>query len=944
MQPRQFLQIGLSFVLLIAASVQIISISHARAEDSESKEASEAAPMVSKILVDIQDAPGDAGPCVEMARNLIFLAEGDRFSPVRLQKSIEALKACKRFHKIDVDSEEKQGAITLIFRLSPFRLIKDIKIDGQFPLFEREILNAMTMHTGKAFIDEELPQQQALISEVFRREGFFAPEVAVTAVEDRKDGHFAIHVNIEKGPYHTLNRLAISGNTAFSDRRLKLKMKTWLVSSLPASSGRFIEEHLKQDIKNLMTYYWKKRYPEAVIDYKLERDVGTKGVSVLVTIHEGHRYEIAFIGNKTFWNRTLKKDLILFEKGIKNDFRLRKSMRNIGERYRKAGYLETRIRIEDDTKSNGGQTVRMLRLVIDEGPRSIVDSIRISGNTAFDDEKIKKQMLTRLPGFREKGVFVPETLEDDLNMIKALYQKHGYMDVEVAKEVTWSEDRTRGAIHVEINEGVQTLVSSVQVSGVTLLSEEEVHEAILLKQGEPFRKYMIRSDENTLSARIAEKGYPYINVQGDFSLSADHSQAQVGYTVNEGPYVEMGQVYYTGNLRTKEEILRNELGIQAGEPFSLTRMLQGQRNIRNLELFNAVEFKEIGLKEKDEKINLFVAVEEKKPYFFQVGGGYDSERGFSGHTRMGDHNLFGSNKDGWVGGEVSQIGYRGESGIREPRLLGSRISATLGASAERREEFNQDFGTKTYGSSLLFERKWFQHVTTGLGLRYERREQFRRDSDGLGTDEFLDDNDVFEPRNILVTTPSVIYDSRDSLIRPQKGILCQLSVDLSKGLSNDLDDFIKYRLDLRYYWTPLHRLTFAWLGRTGYIDPYGSTDRVPDDQLFFLGGISDVRGFDENMLRYDANRDPVGGRSAVAGSMEARIDLGRNFELAGFYDAGTVRESYDETSSNEFRDSVGLGLRYMTPVGPVGFLYGIKLDPKKGESSGRLHFSIGYTF
>jgi outer membrane protein insertion porin family len=929
---------------LTAGFAGVISISHAYGEDSESKVASETTPIVSKILIEIQDVPGDTTPCVEMARNLIFLAEGDRFSPVRLQESIEALKACNRFQEIHVDSREEQGGITLLFHLSVFRLIKEIKIDGQFPLFEREILNAMTMRIGKAFIEEELAQQQALIAEVFRKEGFFAPKVEVSAAQDPKDGYFVVHVDIEKGPYYTLDRLAISGNEAFSDRRLKLKMKIWRASFLPGSGGRFMEENLKKDIKNLIAYYWKKQYPEAAIDYTVERGAGTKMVSVLVTIQEGPRYDITFVGNQRFWNRTLKEDLVLFEKGIKNDLRLKKSMRNILERYGKAGYLETRIRIEDNTTGNEDQTVRMLRLVIDEGSCSTVESIRFSGNTAFDDEKIKKQMLTRLPGFRKKGVFVPETLEDDLNVIKALYQKHGYMGVEVAKELTWSEDRKHVAIDLTINEGVQTIVSSVQVTGITLLSEEEVGEAILLKEGEPFRKYMIQSDENTLSALIAEKGYPYINVRGDFSLSEDHSKAQVAYTVGEGPYVEMGQVYYTGNLRTKEKVLQNELGMQAGSPFSLAKMLQGQRNIRNLQLFNAVEFKAVGLKERQEDINLFIEVEEKKPYFFEVGGGYDSERGLFGHTGTGDHNLFGSNKDGWIGGEVSQIGYRGELGIREPRLFGSRISGTLGASAEQREEFNQDFGTRTCGSSVLFERKWFQHITTGLGLRFERREQFRRDSGGLETEEFVDDNEVFDPRSILVTTPSVNYDTRDSFVRPQKGTLCQLSVDLSKGLSNDLDDFVKYRLDLRYYWTPFHRLTFAWLGRAGYLDPYGATDRVPDDQLFFLGGSSSVRGFDENLLRYDRDGNAVGGESAVAGSIEARIDLGHNFELATFYDVGAVRDTYDDTISDEFRSSVGAGLRYVTPIGPIGLLYGMKLDPKPGESAGRLHFSIGYTF
>ena len=213
------------------------------------------------------------------------------------------------------------------------------------------------------------------------------------------------------------------------------------------------------------------------------------------------------------------------------------------------------------------------------------------------------------------------------------------------------------------------------------------------------------------------------------------------------------------------------------------------------------------------------------------------------------------------------------------------------------------------------------------------------DTEGLG-----DATEAYDPRSILVTTPSMNYDSRDSFVRPRKGTLCQLAVDLSKGLSNDLDDFIKYRLDLRYYWTPFHRLTFAWLGRAGYLHPYGAMDRVPDDQLFFLGGTSDVRGFDENRLRYDRDGNAVGGRSAIAGSMEARIDLGHNFELATFYDVGAVGDMYDETISDAFRSSIGAGLRYVTPIGPIGLLYGIKLDRKPGESAGRLHFSIGYTF
>ena len=200
------------------------------------------------------------------------------------------------------------------------------------------------------------------------------------------------------------------------------------------------------------------------------------------------------------------------------------------------------------------------------------------------------------------------------------------------------------------------------------------------------------------------------------------------------------------------------------------------------------------------------------------------------------------------------------------------------------------------------------------------------------------------PGSILVTTPSIRYDTRDSFIRPRKGILSSLSVDTSKGLRNSLDDFFKYRYDLRLYTTPLPRLTFAWLGRAGYIDPFGPAERIPDDQLFYLGGTSDVRGFRENMLRIDAQGGPVGGRTMLGGSVEARIDLGRNVEFTLFYDVGHVGRTYAESVSEDTRSSVGAGLRYITPVGPIGLLYGLKLKPEEGESPGRLHFSIGYTF
>ncbi|MCP4110238.1 MAG: outer membrane protein assembly factor BamA [Desulfobacteraceae bacterium] len=926
MKTKQIFQIISYFILFFAVLKPEFSLS------SQSQE-----PIVSEILIKVTDAPGKESYLENLAANLVFLKQGKPFSAELLDKSLEALKLCKKFEEINIDSKEEPGKITLVFSLKPFQLIKDIKIDNAFPLFTREILNAMTIYTGDAFVKKDIPKQKKLVTELFKREGYIAPKAEITAHQDPKDGYYVIYVSIDKGPYYSLRHLDIQGNREFSNTRLKLRMKEWASSLLPGGAGRFVEENLKNDVKNLTEYYRKKGYPDVEIDLKIEKNTEKKTASVIVDINEGSEYEVEFNGNEEFWDYTLKKNMVFFKQGNKNDTGIKKSIREIKERYRNSGYLEADVKLEETEKTGKDKKIRLLRFDIAEGPCSVVESVGISGNNSFDEKKIKKQILTRVPGFLNKGAFVPEILDEDLGAIKAFYLKHGYMSTQVKKHVKKSEDKNKVTVNLDIDEGVQILVSSVRIIQDDIISEENAYDVILLKQEEPFQSHLIKKDENALSALVSEKGHPHIIVKGEALISEDQSEVSMTYDIKEGPHVKMGQVYYSGNFRTKEKILDNEVEVEPGEPFSLVSMLETQKNIRDMDTFDSVQFKAIGLKERADKVTLIVDMEEKKPYYIEAGIGYDTENRFKASAKAGDHNLFGANKDAWISGEIKEIGYDIDLGITEPRLLGSKISATLSLFSEQREEFNQDFGTRTHGASVGFNRKWLKKINTGLNFSFKRTEEFERDS----SESY--DSSKLEP-NIFVTTPSVSYDTRDSFVRPRKGIYSSLSVDISKGLENSMDNFFKYKFDSRIYWTPVERLNLACYGRVGYIDHYDSTGDVPTGQLFFLGGTSDVRGFSENMLRFDDDMKSQGGRSAVSGSVEARVDLGLNFEFTGFYDVGRVGNIFDEEDSGEYRSSVGAGLRYITPIGPVGFLYGFKLDPKEGESRGRLHFTLGYTF
>ncbi len=949
---RVYISITVLFLVFFVFSAPVLGSDTVKDQQENEK------PVLTKIVINISNAPDNASYFKELAKSVIFFKEGEHFSNTLLQSSINALKLSKQFNKIHVDSKENNKNIELIFNLTVSRFIKDIRLKGNYPFFDREILNILTIYTGDMFDEKELTKQVDIISEFFKQKGFFVPGVYITAQQDLEDSQHIITIKISKGPYYSLGKIEIKGNRAFSAIRLKMKLKHFRFSFIPGMVNRFIKRDFSKEIEKLTKFYRKKGFPDASIEYFETLDPDNEEAMVQIIIDEGERYHVTFEGNKEFGKRKLKKNIVIFTNGNKVNFGIRKSIRKIKNLYLQAGYLETRVRVEEEV--NKKEKTKLLKFIIHEGPRTVVEAIEISGNKEFTTRKIKKQMLTSLPGtFKiiEKGEYVPDVLADDVNAIQSMYHKRGFLPVQVDKDVHLDKTGKKAKIKISIIEGQKIVVSSVVIKSISAIPLKKAYQTIQLKKDTPFRETLMTEDENSLSALIAEKGFPYVQVKG--SVHINNGWAEIEYQVDEGVHVKMGQVYCTGNFRTKETIIRNEINIKPEAPFSLIDMLESQRNIQNMDIFNSTSFKTIGLKEKQNTINLFIEVEENKPYYLEFGSGFKSDTGFFGKVGAGDHNLFGTNKDAHIHYEGRETGKIGEMGILEPRFLGTRIAADLTFDAEQEEEFNKDYGTKTYGTALGFHRKWLKNITTGLTTRLERIYYYpiapmaEIESEESEKDKFT-------------ITPSITYDTRDSFIRPKKGILTAFSVDIStdeftifKEKIDSLYDFMKYYIDLRYYATPVKPLTLAWRGMVGYIFPYNSVEWVQEEQLLFLGGVSSVRGFDENMLVYEYDSDSEGnpkgepkakgGLFSVLGSIEARFDLGFNFELTLFIDTGQIDNSNRDEIRKPFnieklRSSAGFGLRYHTPIGPIGALYGKKLDPLEGEVSDKIHFSLGYTF
>ncbi len=900
---------------------------------------------VTELDIRILQGPFKVTPWESMAGNLIQIKPGDIYNTDLLAQSIERLRDSGQFESIHVpDPIETREGVTLVFELVPFARVKDIRVMDAFPLFRQEVLNVMTLYTGDAFSETVLAQQSARIKTLYQKQGYIDPDIQVSAEKDETDGNYIVTVRVNKGGFYRVNVLKFRGNHNISAARLKPRTKIWKASVLLGPARRFIQKDMDADIKNLTAFYREKGFAEVSVSARTIVDEARLQVDVEFQIDEGPLYKVGFQGNDHIWDCTLEKEITLDKGGNRNNRGLRKIVRNLETVYGDQGFEDASIRYGVDTLG-GTPGVKHVVIGIDEGRQYRVARIEIDGNDRIPIQDIRNVMLTRTPGLFNSGIFVRQTLDEDIIAIKTLYRGQGFTSIQVDKQVRTlnpeGSDPLQVAILLNISEGVQSRVGTIRFSSLSALSAEQSAALISLKPGQAFREDWVEKDEKKLMQEISEKGYPNCRVKAVPVFNRDRSRVDLTFEVEENNFVRLGQVFYVGNFRTKRSILERAMTVAPDDRLSLTGLLESRKNLLDINALNSVRFRTIGLKNNAEEVDVVVEIEEKKPYAFEVGAGYDTERHGYLNSALGDINFLGRNLNVQLGGEISQIGYKADLALTTPGVVFPDLTSNTRLFGEKREEFNKDFGTRTVGVSQKFYQTLFAEImTVNLGLAYEKRETYRTKISGAAADDSEDQ----DPRHVFVISPGLGFRTTDSFVRPRKGGIASIDSDLSKGIDDTLDDFVKYRIHLRYYYPLASSLVLALRGRYGYIQPYGSNTRVPEDQLFFLGGTTSVRGFEENLLRFDASGQAVGGREVISASLETRYDLGLNLEFTAFYDVGSVRQAQVSGGSDNFRDALGIGFRYMTPIGPIGFLYGWKLDPEPGESAGSFHFSMGYTF
>jgi outer membrane protein insertion porin family len=320
-----------------------------------------------------------------------------------------------------------------------------------------------------------------------------------------------------------------------------------------------------------------------------------------------------------------------------------------------------------------------------------------------------------------------------------------------------------------------------------------------------------------------------------------------------------------------------------------------------------------------------------------VGAGYGSEDKLRGFVQLTHNNIAGLHRQFRARIQASFREQIYLANVREPRLFGTEVGSTVGLS--RTEEHREVFSVRRVSSQLGFEYPFWDSYRAFLTYSFDLEKLFDVDSQAQISE--VDTGRV----NIASILGTFQRDTRDSLVDPHSGSLQRLSFEVADLILGSEVNFLKL-IGTTQWILPLVWQTVGAVSLQGGIaDAFGATGEVPISRRFFLGGSTTIRGYDfEHVGPTGRDGTPTGGDVFLLANLEWRVPVYKGLGVVLFTDLGNVFRAIDDLTPGQIKGSVGLGLRYRTPIGPIRLDYGHKLEPERGEASGRFHFSIGQAF
>ena len=641
--------------------------------------------------------------------------------------------------------------------------------------------------------------------------------------------------------------------------------------------------------------------------------------------------EVDIQGNDELWTLTIRSFLKAYRSERFSEGLIADIVLDLEELYRSEGMPFVRVRARH--RQVGGEIRVTFR--IEEGPRVSIREVRFEGMPALSEDGLREDLATTDEPWLGRTPYVEADLEADVAVIAGRLRREGFVDAVVWTETTFDEGRTEADVVFRARQGPRIGIASVEVEGNLAIGAGKIREALTFEPGEPYNRRKLERQRAIVREMYADIGYARTTVEATAEVDREAGEARVLLRVDEGREYRVRKAHFRGFVITSPGLLRKQLALPEGETYSRRRVRKTVDNLYRLGIFEWVrdDVEVVG----EDEVDLVFRVKERPPGLIKVGGGYGSFEGPRGALGISYANVFGFAKRAEADIQGSRVGYRTALRYIDPRILQSRVKGQIELYLEDRED--PVFRIYRLGGKVTVGRPIIEKIEGAVRARREQSEV----SD-------LDTGLVAQDKSINLRSMALILtrDSRDAPMAPVHGSVVRLEWEAAGGLLGGDGNFDKVTAGYALF-TPIHReyAVIALAARAGWIFPRDRDELGPIQEQFFTGGESTVRAFREKeILPRTSNTLPAGpgGNSSLVLNAELRFRIWKELWGGAFWDAGNVWVQKDGIRMTDLRHSPGVGLRYLTPVGPLRLDWAYKLWRLPEERPWELHLSVGFAF
>jgi outer membrane protein insertion porin family len=941
------------------------------------------------------DLIGNPHRDLEPLRPFVLQKAGEPYSQAEVKASIAALEHTGQFPKVQVNVVPDPSGLRLNFLLEPAYYLGMVNFPGTAKAFSYiRLLQVVNLPDEDPYDKARVAVAEDALRKFLRRNGYF--QATIQTASEIDDAHQLVNLSfsVDLGRQARVASVRIQTPDATEDATLLHSihsLRARFSGGLLKPGKPYTPERITAATALIRrTLSAERRLASHIQENPPEYHAETNRVDVSFKVDVGPLVTVRATGARLsvlpfISAREMKKLIPIYsEETIDRDL-VQEGQQNLVDYFQKKGYFDVQV------KTTFQRQPEQILLVyeIDKGKKYKVDRIMFQGNHEIPEKTLLAVVVVKKSHIWTHGSVSQKLLKQSATNLQALYRDRGYEEVKVAPRTI--DHGSRIDVVFNIDEATQTVVRNVDVTGNNHVPYDQLAAPVgfQLRSGAPFSPRRLTDDRNRISATYLNRGYLNVAVKATVNREAsDPHSVDVTYAVNEQQMVRVNGAVYLGQKQTRLSLLRKTAQISSEAPMRRGDLLEAESRLYNLSIF---DWSSVGprrpITDQSEEAVL-VKVHEAKRNEITYGFGFEiSHRGGNipigtvavpggptielgnnqiapsqstfasprGSVEFDRHNMRGLGETASASLLLSRLDQRALMTYAQPHFLGSEWSSLTSLSAERTTE-NPLFGARLGDASFQLERLLSRKNNTRLQIRY--------DFNKTVLSQLLVPALVLpQDRNVHLSTVSgtLLRDTRDKPLDAHRGSFSMLTLGITPTSLGSSANFGRLFSQYAFY-KPLHSVVFANSIRVGFVKSFAGSF-VPTSQLFFSGGGTTLRSYpiDEagpqrlvpfcNVLTGQTGcvniTVPVGGRQLIILNSEVRFPLGIMKALGGvvFYDGGNV---YSAISLNNFvtnyTNTVGVGLRYATPIGPVRIDIGRNLNPVPGITPTQYYITLGQAF